>query len=107
MGCPRLGARQVVVCLGAAGPEGLRPPRRRRRNCRRTARSLMKIARFTEGGRTRLGIVATDADEIIDVGTADPSLPTDLGPLLSNGGLAAGPANACLATRFPPTALEL
>ena len=36
----------------------------------------MKIARFTEGGRTRLGIVATDTNEIIDVGTADPSLPT-------------------------------
>ena len=39
----------------------------------------MKIARFTEGGRTRLGIVAIDTDEIIDVGSADPSLPTDVG----------------------------
>ena len=39
----------------------------------------MKIARFTEGGRTRLGIVATGTDEIIDIGTADPSLPTDVG----------------------------
>ena len=28
----------------------------------------MKIARFTEGGRTRLGIVDTTTDEIIDVG---------------------------------------
>ena len=39
-----------------------------RRSTTRTTRSLMKIARFTEGGRTRLGIVATDTDEIIDVG---------------------------------------
>ncbi|MGZ4771554.1 MAG: fumarylacetoacetate hydrolase family protein, partial [Ilumatobacteraceae bacterium] len=48
----------------------------------------MKIARFTEGGRTRLGIVATGTDEIIDIGTADPSLPTDVGDLLTVGGLA-------------------
>lgn len=48
----------------------------------------MKIARFTEGGRTRLGIVATGTDEIIDIGTADPSLPTDVGALLAAGGLA-------------------
>ncbi len=48
----------------------------------------MKIARFTEGGRTRLGIVATGTDEIIDIGTADPSLPTDVGDLLAGGGLA-------------------
>ena len=48
----------------------------------------MKIARFTEGGRTRLGIVATDTGEILDVGTADPSLPTDLGALLAAGSLA-------------------
>ncbi len=48
----------------------------------------MKIARFTEGGRTRLGIVTTDTDEVIDVGSADRSLPTDLGPLLTGGSLA-------------------
>ncbi|MGZ4672908.1 MAG: fumarylacetoacetate hydrolase family protein [Ilumatobacteraceae bacterium] len=47
----------------------------------------MKIARFTEGGRTRLGLVATGTDEIIDIGTADPSLPTDVGDLLTVGGL--------------------
>ena len=47
----------------------------------------MKIARFTEGGRTRLGIVATGTDEIIDIGTADPSLPTDVGALLAADGL--------------------
>ena len=38
--------------------------------------------------RTRLGIVTTDTDEIIDVGTADPSLPTDVGVLLASGALA-------------------
>jgi 2-keto-4-pentenoate hydratase/2-oxohepta-3-ene-1,7-dioic acid hydratase in catechol pathway len=45
----------------------------------------VKIARFTESGRTRLGIV--DGDRVIDVGSADPSLPTDLGPLLAAGQL--------------------
>ena len=49
----------------------------------------MKIARFTEGGRTRLGIVTIDTGEVIDVGTADPTLPTDVGALLVAGGLAA------------------
>ncbi|MGZ4724273.1 MAG: fumarylacetoacetate hydrolase family protein [Ilumatobacteraceae bacterium] len=48
----------------------------------------MKIARFTEGGRTRLGLVATGTGEIIDIGTADPSLPTDVGDLLAVGGIA-------------------
>jgi 2-keto-4-pentenoate hydratase/2-oxohepta-3-ene-1,7-dioic acid hydratase in catechol pathway len=43
----------------------------------------MKIARFTEGGRTRLGVV--DGTDVIDVGTADPSLPNDLGPVLAAG----------------------
>jgi len=67
----------------------------------------MKIARFTEGGRTRLGIVATDADEIIDVGTADTSLPTDLGPLLANGGLASAARTAGSASRVPLSAVQL
>jgi len=67
----------------------------------------MKIARFTEAGRTRLGIVATDADEIIDVGTADPSLPTDLGPLLSNGELASVARTAGSASRVALSAVQL
>jgi len=67
----------------------------------------MKIARFTEGGRTRLGIVAADADEIIDVGTADPSLPTDLGPLLVNGGLASTARTAGSASRLALSAVQL
>jgi 2-keto-4-pentenoate hydratase/2-oxohepta-3-ene-1,7-dioic acid hydratase in catechol pathway len=48
----------------------------------------MKIARFTESGRTRLGIV--EGDDIIDVGSADPTLPSDLGPLLDEWQGAAG-----------------
>ncbi len=67
----------------------------------------MKIARFTEDGRTRLGIVATDTDEIIDVGTADPSLPTDLGPLLANGSLADVARTASSAPRVALSAVQL
>jgi 2-keto-4-pentenoate hydratase/2-oxohepta-3-ene-1,7-dioic acid hydratase in catechol pathway len=46
----------------------------------------MRIARFTHAGHTRLGIV--DGEQMIDVGSADPSLPTDLAPLLADGTLA-------------------
>lgn len=60
----------------------------------------MKIARFTEGGHTRLGIVTTDTDEVIDVGSADPSLPTDLGPLLATGSLADAGRRAATAGRL-------
>jgi len=67
----------------------------------------MKIARFTEGGRTRLGIVTTDTDEIIDVGTADPSLPTDLGPLLAGPGLASVARTASSAPRLALSAVQL
>jgi 2-keto-4-pentenoate hydratase/2-oxohepta-3-ene-1,7-dioic acid hydratase in catechol pathway len=67
----------------------------------------MKIARFTEGGRTRLGIVATDTDEIIDVGTADSSLPTDLGPLLAAGTLADVGRAASSASRIALSAVQL
>jgi 2-keto-4-pentenoate hydratase/2-oxohepta-3-ene-1,7-dioic acid hydratase in catechol pathway len=67
----------------------------------------MKIARFTEGGRTRLGIVTTDTDEIIDVGTADSSLPTDLGPLLAGGDLAAIARTASSAPRLALSAVQL
>jgi 2-keto-4-pentenoate hydratase/2-oxohepta-3-ene-1,7-dioic acid hydratase in catechol pathway len=60
----------------------------------------MKIARFTEGANTRLGIVATDSNEIIDIGTADPSLPTDVGELLTNGGMASVGHAAATAPRL-------
>jgi 2-keto-4-pentenoate hydratase/2-oxohepta-3-ene-1,7-dioic acid hydratase in catechol pathway len=67
----------------------------------------MKIARFTEGGKTRLGIVATDTNEIIDVGTADPSLPTDVGVLLTTGSLADVGRAASSAQRIAISAVRL
>ncbi len=67
----------------------------------------MKIARFTEGGNTRLGIVATDTNEIIDVGTADPSLPTDVGVLLATGSLADVARTASSAQRIALSAVQL
>ncbi len=67
----------------------------------------MKIARFTEGGRTRLGIVTTDTDEVIDVGTADPTLPTDVGALLAAGDLAAIARTAGSAPRLALSAVTL
>ncbi len=45
----------------------------------------MKVARFTESGHTRLGVVT--GDHVADVGHVDPSLPDDLGVLLAIGGL--------------------
>lgn len=65
----------------------------------------MKIARFTEAGRTRLGIV--DGDEIIDVGSADPSLPSDLGPLLTAGAMGRVAEQQASAARLPLSAVRL
>jgi 2-keto-4-pentenoate hydratase/2-oxohepta-3-ene-1,7-dioic acid hydratase in catechol pathway len=45
----------------------------------------MKIARFTHGGSTRLGIV--DGDHVVDAGSNDPALSTDVGGQLAGGGL--------------------
>lgn len=59
----------------------------------------MRIARFTHGGSTRLGLV--DGDTVIDVGTADPSLPTDLGAVLAAGTLGSVGATAATAPRIP------
>lgn len=67
----------------------------------------MKVARFTEGGRTRLGIVAVDAAEIIDVGTADATLPTDVGVLLAGDGLVALARTAATAPRLALSAVKL
>jgi len=67
----------------------------------------MKIARFTEGGRTRLGIVTADTEEIIDVGTADPALATDVGALLAGDGLAAAARSARSAPRLPLASVQL
>lgn len=59
----------------------------------------MRIARFTHAGSTRLGLV--DGDTVIDVGTADPSLPTDLGAVLAAGTLGSVGATAATAPRIP------
>ena len=67
----------------------------------------MKIARFTEGGRTRLGIVDTDSGEIIDVGTADPSLPTDVGVVLAAGSIDSVAGTAASAPRLALNAVKL
>ena len=45
----------------------------------------MRIASFTHDGTRRLGVV--EGDEIADVGSSDPTLPADLGPLLAAGEL--------------------
>ena len=45
----------------------------------------MRIASVTHGGSRRLGVI--EGDEVVDVGSADPSLPSDLGPLLAAGEL--------------------
>ena len=55
----------------------------------------MRLARFTHDGRTRLGVV--DGDVMVDIGSADASLPTDVGVLLAAGGIAH--ANAALNER--------
>lgn len=64
----------------------------------------MKIAKFTEGGRTRLGVV--EGDQIADLGV-DPSLATDLGELLAAGQLDAAKAAAAGAPRLSLSAVKL
>jgi 2-keto-4-pentenoate hydratase/2-oxohepta-3-ene-1,7-dioic acid hydratase in catechol pathway len=67
----------------------------------------MKVARFTEGGRTRLGIVTIDTGEIIDVGGVDAALPTDVGALLAGDGLVALARGAATAPRLALSAVQL
>ncbi len=45
----------------------------------------MRIARFTHTGRTRLGVV--QGEVVLDIGTVDVTLPTDVGVLLAIDGL--------------------
>ncbi len=61
----------------------------------------MKLARFTHGGRTRIGVV--EGDEVADAGGADDRLPTDLRELLKDGaeGLEAARRAAVRAKRLP------
>lgn len=53
----------------------------------------MKIARFTEAGRTRLGVV--EGDEVVDAGD---SMPSDLGVVIADGQL---PSFEARGARFP------
>ncbi|QGZ93817.1 fumarylacetoacetate hydrolase family protein [Terricaulis silvestris] len=63
----------------------------------------MKIATFTEGGRTRLGVV--QREEIADVSVADARLPQDMVTLLE-AGTEAQDALAAAAERAPRLALK-
>jgi 2-keto-4-pentenoate hydratase/2-oxohepta-3-ene-1,7-dioic acid hydratase in catechol pathway len=65
----------------------------------------VKIARFTESGRTRLGVVT--GDHVADVGTADPSLPADVGALLADGALARVADLTAAAEPLPLSAVRL
>src|SRR5215468_10764726 len=81
---------------------------RRERNpafgCRRAD---MKLATFTQGGRTRIGIV--DGEEISDL-SHEPALPTDLIGLLVTGPSGLERARAAQKTsksRFPLSSVRL
>lgn len=68
----------------------------------------MKLATFTHGGETRIGVV--DADAVVDVGTADATLPRDMIALLEGGAAvldAVRQAAARGAKRLPLTAVRL
>lgn len=56
----------------------------------------MKLATFTEGGRTRIGVVE-DA-RIADVGAADPAIPADMTALLKQGAAGRAAIDRALAT---------
>lgn len=56
----------------------------------------MKLATFTEGGRTRIGVVE-DA-RIADVTAADPSIPSDMTEFLKQGAMARAALDRALAT---------
>ena len=65
----------------------------------------MKIARFTHGDRTRLGVVVED--EIADVGTAAPGLATDVGTLLAADAVDELERRVDVAARLPLEAVRL
>jgi 2-keto-4-pentenoate hydratase/2-oxohepta-3-ene-1,7-dioic acid hydratase in catechol pathway len=61
----------------------------------------MRLATFTEGGMTRLGVVK--GEEIADLASADPWLPVDMGEFLERGAKAfeAAAAATARARRYP------
>jgi 2-keto-4-pentenoate hydratase/2-oxohepta-3-ene-1,7-dioic acid hydratase in catechol pathway len=67
----------------------------------------MKLATFTEGGVTRLGLV--QGEEIADLASADPWLPIDMRQLLERGakGLEAAAAATRRARRYPLARVRL
>ena len=65
----------------------------------------MRIARFTHDARTRLGLV--EGDEIVDVGSADPTLPSDVGRLLADGATDRILAASRIAARLPIGSVRL
>jgi 2-keto-4-pentenoate hydratase/2-oxohepta-3-ene-1,7-dioic acid hydratase in catechol pathway len=65
----------------------------------------MKIAKFTHGGSTRLGIV--DGETIVDIGGADATLPTDVGDLIAAGSLDRVRHVAAGARRLPLASVRL
>lgn len=67
----------------------------------------MKLAAFVLGDHKALGVV--DGDEILDVGIADPALPTDLVDLLElgDGAMRALGAAAKIAPRMPLSSVRL
>lgn len=65
----------------------------------------MRIASFTESDHRRLGIV--DGEDIIDVGSADPTLPSDLGHLLIDGSLERVREQGHSAARIPLSSVRL
>ena len=80
---PDVGTRQVAVRVGSASPPRLRRTTRPRRD--QGGAERMKIARFTESGRTRLGVVT--GDHVRGCRWCRPGLPDDVGALLAIGGL--------------------
>ena len=65
----------------------------------------MKVARFTHGGSTRLGVVVDD--EILDVGSAHSDLPNDVGDAIASGTLDDLEGLAGPAPRLPLEAVRL
>jgi len=64
----------------------------------------MKLATFTHGGATRIGIV--DGEQVVDLAAAAPDLPREMCALLEAGDPALEAARAALAAKGPRVALS-